>query len=82
MNKLQWACASIGDIGEKILIIIVFILILAFCIAISYFGFAAIFYLICKCFDWTFTWKLSTGLWLVCMLISGVFKSKVTVNKN
>ena len=34
-------------------------------------------YLITLCFGWTFTWAIATGVWLLGMLLSGIFKTVV-----
>ena len=31
-------------------------------------------WLICLCFGWKFTWLMATGVWLICLLIEGIFK--------
>ena len=31
-------------------------------------------YLITLCFDWTFSWGVATGVWLVIILLNSVFK--------
>lgn len=37
--------------------------------------------LITLCFGWTFKWSIATGIWLVSILLTGIFKSNVTVDK-
>lgn len=37
--------------------------------------------LITLCFGWTFKWSIATGIWLVGILLTGIFKSNVTVDK-
>lgn len=31
-------------------------------------------WLICLCFGWEFTWAMATGVWLIVLLIEGIFK--------
>ena len=37
--------------------------------------------LITMCFDWTYSWGIATGIWLLMCLARTVFKNNVTVNK-
>lgn len=37
--------------------------------------------LITMCFGWDFSWAVATGIWLIMMLASTVFKSNVNVKK-
>ena len=79
-NELKWVSA---DVGEKFLIVLVIFLVIGIALAISYFAFAGIFYLICLCFEQlTFSWKLSTGIWLILIVLSSVFKTTVKSNNN
>lgn len=41
---------------------------------ISYFVTVGIIKLICLCFGFTFSWKYSTGIWLILCLLSLIFK--------
>ena len=34
-------------------------------------------YLITLCFGWTFTWAIGSGVWLIGLLLSGIFKTVV-----
>lgn len=33
-------------------------------------------WLICLCFGWKFTWLMATGVWLIVLLIKGIFERK------
>ena len=66
---------------NKIFAILVFIILLIVMLGISYFCTAGIFWLICKCFNWAFSWKLATGVWLVLFLIGTTVKSNVQIKK-
>ncbi len=49
--------------------IFVAMLVLAFSWLIT----CALFYLVCICFGWTFTWLLGTGVWALIMLLKAIF---------
>jgi hypothetical protein len=34
-------------------------------------------WLISWCFGWSFSWKVATGVWMVVLLLHGVFKIKI-----
>lgn len=36
--------------------------------------------LITMCFDLTFSWGISTGIWLITIILKSIFKSNTTVN--
>lgn len=55
--------------------IIAFITALAL-LAISWLCTCGIVYLIALCFNLAFTWALGTGIWLVLLLLGGLFKGK------
>lgn len=52
----------------------IFILV-AGLLAISWIGTVGIVKLITMCFDWTFSWKWATGIWLILCILSSTFKS-------
>lgn len=53
--------------------VIIYLLIFAAIMALSYLITAGTFYLICKCFDLgIWSWKTSLGLWLALFLVSGI----------
>ena len=37
--------------------------------------------LVTMCFDWTYSWPIATGIWLLMCLARTVFKNNVTVKK-
>lgn len=45
--------------------------------AISFFVTAGIFWAICWAFALTFTWKIAIGVWLVLILVRGIFSVTV-----
>lgn len=54
-------------------------LLVAFLYALSWLITCGLVYLICLCFALTFTWPIATGIWLVMILLKGVFN--ITVKK-
>lgn len=60
----------------RILIEILFVLaVAAVCYGLSWIFTVGIIYLICQCFSWDFSLLTATGVWLVLMLLQGIFKS-------
>jgi uncharacterized membrane protein YgaE (UPF0421/DUF939 family) len=57
------------------------LLIIAALYAISWITTCGVIYLITLCFNWTFSWGIATGVWLVMAILRSVFKSNVTVKK-
>ena len=49
--------------------------------AIGFGIFSGIVWLICWAFDLTFTWKYAFGVWIIWLMVSGIFKTKVTVKQ-
>ena len=33
-------------------------------------------YLVTLCFDWTFSWRIATGVWLLLIVINSIFKNR------
>ena len=60
---------------------LVLIAIVVAFVAASFFISAGLIWLIAWAFDLIFTWKAAFGMWLILLLVSGVFKSHVTVEK-
>ena len=58
-----------------------FLLTVLACYALSWILTCGVIKLITMCFGWTFTWKVSTGIWLIMCLATTVFKSHTTVKK-
>ena len=54
-----------------------FIMVAGF--AVGFGIFAGLVWLICWSFDLEFSWRYAFGVWLVWMLVSNLFKTKVTV---
>lgn len=61
--------------------VVLFILMLAAGLGISWICTCGVIKLITMCFGWTFTWGTATGIWLLMMLARTVFKSTTTVKK-
>ena len=57
----------------KKVITVIFIIIAV--LAISFFSTAGLIKLACWAFNYTFSWKLSVGIWVVLWLLGSVFKS-------
>lgn len=66
---------------NKIFAILVFIILLIVMLGISYFCTAGMVWLICKCFNWAFSWKFATGIWLVLLLVGTTVKSNAQIKK-
>ena len=60
--------------GGIVAFIIIGLAILAY--GLSWIVTCGVIKLITICFGWTFKWSIATGIWLVSLLISSVFKSK------
>ena len=56
------------------------ILIVAICSGISWIALCGIIKLITMCFGWEFSWAVSTGIWLILLILRSVFN--VTVKKD
>ncbi len=61
--------------------IALFIILFVIVCAISWACTCGLFYLITLCFGWTFSFKTATGIWLVLLVISSIFKTSVTVKE-
>lgn len=61
--------------------IITFIIVLVLIFGLDFIITAGILFLICWCFQITFTWKLAFGIWLIILLLAGLFKSRVKIEK-
>lgn len=58
---------------------IIFILVVVAMYAISWLVSCGIIKLICLCFGLTFSWAIATGIWLIMILLRGIFS--ITVKK-
>lgn len=67
--------------GGTILGVLLALIIVAALYAISWIATCGVIYLITLCFNWTFSWGIATGIWLVMAILRSVFKSTVTVKK-
>lgn len=56
------------------------ILIVAICSGISWIVLCGIIKLITMCFGWEFSWAISTGIWLILLILRSIFN--VTVKKD
>ena len=52
-----------------------YVLIVAVLLAISFFGTAGLVWLVCWAFKWTWSWKISLGVWALSCLVSGAVKT-------
>lgn len=59
--------------------IIGFILAVIAVFGISWFVTCGIVNLLSWCFGFTFTWKLATGIWVIWLVLAGLFGKKRTV---
>lgn len=57
------------------------LLIIAALYAISWIATCGIIYLITLCFDWTFSWAIATGVWLIICIAKDIFSHNTTVKK-
>ena len=55
--------------------VLTFILVLICILCLSFLIDAGIIALICLCFGIAFSWKLALGIWLILLLIGGLFKA-------
>lgn len=55
--------------------IVLYVVIVAALLAISFFGTAGLVWLVCWAFKWTWSWKISMGVWAALILVSGAVKS-------
>lgn len=54
------------------------ILIIAICLAISFFCTAGLVWVVCWAFGLTWSWKIALGVWAALCLISGAVKTTVS----
>lgn len=54
--------------------IFVILLVVAIVEAISFAISAGLIWVLSLCFGFTFTWKLALGLWIVFLIVQGIFK--------
>lgn len=64
--------------GGILAVAIIFILLITF--GISWIVTCGIIKLITICFGWNFSWPVATGIWLIIMILKGIFN--VTVKKD
>ena len=50
------------------------VLLVALLLGISWIITCGFIYLITLCFEWTFSWGIATGIWLVMWLLNSIFK--------
>lgn len=50
--------------------IFIYALIILFVSAISYFATAGIFYILCRLFNWEFSFKAALGVWIILFIIN------------
>lgn len=69
------------SLKDKIIVTILSIILFVIIFGLSYFCTAGVFWLICKCFNWTFSWKIAAGIWLILFLLGSTVKSNIIVKK-
>ena len=69
------------SLKDKIIVTILSIILFVIIFGLSYFCTAGVFWLICKCFNWTFSWKIAAGIWLILFLLGSTVKGNITVKK-
>lgn len=62
--------------SEKLGKIFAIFLAIAFIGITSFLPFSFIFWIICQCFEFSFTWKMSFGAWLIFKMVQFAFKRK------
>ena len=67
----------VGTTGGIIIVILIAVALLA----TSWIGTCGVIKLITMCFGWTFKWSWATGIWLIMLLLGGVFGNHTTVKK-
>lgn len=60
---------------EKLFAISIIVLIWLGCAALGFAVMAGSVYLLSLCFGFTFTWKLAFGLWIIYLIVLGLFNS-------
>lgn len=65
-------------IAEGGIIALIFIGIIILVYGLSWIATCGIIKLITICFGWTFKWSIATGIWLIGLLLSSIFKSHTT----
>lgn len=75
MKKIkEWAVEMGGAL--------IFVLILGVCLyGLSWIVTCGLIKLITLCFGWTFSWVTATGVWLIILILTSVFKSTTHVHK-
>ena len=58
--------------------VLITILIIAICLAVSFFGTAGLVWVICWAFGLSWNWKIALGVWAALCLISGAVKTTVS----
>ena len=59
---------------EKIIVIVLGVAFVAMMLALSFVATSAIIYGICWAFKLTFAWRYAFGIWLILLLIGGIFE--------
>jgi hypothetical protein len=59
--------------GGIVALVVIGLLILVY--GFSWIATCGIIKLITICFGWTFKWSIATGIWLISLLLSSIFKS-------
>jgi hypothetical protein len=73
---------KIKDLMDSGLSFGIAILVFALFLALSWIVTCGVIKLITLCFDWTYTWRVATGTWLVLQLLSTYFKATLKIDKN
>lgn len=82
-NKFESLLTKLVDtkLGANGVAAILFAIIMILALGVSWIATCGIIKLITVCFGWTFRWSISTGIWLLILLLKGVFSNNVTVKK-
>lgn len=82
-NKFENLLIKLVDtkLGANGVAAILFAIIMILALGVSLIVTCGIIKLITVCFGWTFRWSISTGIWLLILLLKGVFSNNVTVKK-
>ena len=65
-----------------LLLVLLVLLIIAIVLALDFFICAGLVWVICWAFGLVFTWKIAIGVWVITLLLSGIFKATVNINKD
>jgi hypothetical protein len=80
LENKEGGCIDMSKIKNKIakggIYVLVYIIIFALLLGINWIATCGIIKLITICFSLTFKWNFATGIWLILLLLGGVFREK------